>query len=78
MSKGLKLALASGVVALGLGSLAASAMPMNGLAPAVAARSDTAQNVENVRWYCGYYGCHWAPGYRHWWGYRPWRHRYYW
>jgi hypothetical protein len=64
------LILAAGI---GLAAPAASAMAMNGLAPAVATSEEMAQSVENVRWICGPYGgCRWVPGWRHW-GPRPWR-----
>jgi len=67
--------LAAGVGLAGLGLAApASAMPMNGLAPAIATSEEAAPSVENVRWICGPYGgCRWAPGYRYY-GWRPWRH----
>jgi len=67
----LKLGLAAGLTlsAAGLAASSASAMPMNGLDPAVATTSDLAQNhVEAVRWVCGPWGCHWRPNY---WGPRP-------
>ncbi|WP_156964553.1 hypothetical protein [Methylocapsa aurea] len=67
------LAAGIGLGGFGLAAPAASAMPMNGLAPAVAMSEDIAQSVENVRWICGPYGgCRWVPGWRYW-GPRPWR-----
>lgn len=67
------LAAGIGFGGLGLAAPSASAMPMNGLAPAVATAEDVATKVENVRWICGPYGgCRWVPGYRYYGG-RPWR-----
>jgi hypothetical protein len=60
----LKLAMAAGIGigAIGLAVHSASAMPMSGVGPAVATSPDTAKNAESVRWVCGPYRCHWAPG----------------
>jgi hypothetical protein len=88
MNIGLKLAVTFclGLAGLGLGTLSASALPMNGRVASTDA-ADTAAKVETVRWVCNYWGnCNWVPGRR--WGYgprpyygyyRPWRqhHRYY-
>jgi hypothetical protein len=74
MKASLKYALATGLTLTGIGFAAssASALPMSGLDPAVATSADVAQGVQDVRWVCGPWGCHWAPNY---WGYgwrRPW------
>ena len=56
-------ALAFGAVTLGaltLGAPAASAMPM-GFAPTV---QGMGAQIDNVRWVCGPYRCHWRPDYR--------------
>ena len=60
------LAAALGFGALTLGALtlsapAASAMPM-GFAPAVPGLLGA--QIDNVRWVCGPYRCHWRPDYR--------------
>jgi hypothetical protein len=79
MKTSLKLALATGLSIAGIGFAAssASALPMSGIDPAIATPSDVAQGVQDVRWVCGPWGCHWAPG----WGYyggwhRPWGYGY--
>jgi hypothetical protein len=72
-----KLVIAAGIGFCGLGSatLPASAMPQSGFDPALARAADRAQNLQNVRWMCGPYGCQWAPGWRrHGWR----RHHYGW
>jgi len=69
----LKFGLAAGLTfaAADLAASSASAMPMNGLDPAVATTSDLAlNNVETVRYVCGPWGCRWVPGYRYGYGYR--------
>jgi hypothetical protein len=74
----LKLILAVGIGFGGLGLAAASAMPVSDLDPAIATPSDTAKNVESVRWICGPYGgCRWVSGWRRYWGpgYGYWRPR---
>jgi hypothetical protein len=82
----LAVTLGLGLSGLCLGTLSASALPMNGRAALIGGASDTGGKVETVRWVCSYYGnCYWAPGRRaygywgggHWggghWGGR-WRH----
>lgn len=73
------LAAAIGMSALGLGGHAASALPMSGLAAALAEPAEAPKLTEEARWVCGPYGnCAFAPGYRRWgppryWGpARPW------
>jgi len=74
MNMGVKTALAAAAVLVtaGLGASTASAMPVAGLDTAVAASAGA--QVDNVRWVCGPFGCHWAPN-RYYWG--PRYHRYY-
>ncbi|WP_245257527.1 hypothetical protein [Methylocapsa acidiphila] len=71
---------------LGLGSFclgwtgalapSASAMPIAGLGSA--AQADAPAGVEKARWICGPYRCRWVPGWRRYWGPRPyWRRPYY-
>jgi hypothetical protein len=80
----LVLAAGIGLGGFGLAAPSASAMPMNGVAPAVATSADAALSVENVRWICGPYGnCRWAPGHRYYgwrpyYGHRGWDRRYGW
>jgi hypothetical protein len=68
----LTMAAGIGIGGIALAAQSASAMPMSGLDPAVPAPSDTAKNVESVRWVCGPYRCHpgwrrgWGPGYGYW------------
>ncbi len=71
--------------AMGLASLtladSASALPMSGLNPALVAADKTADGaVQDVRWVCRPWGCHWAPNF---WGprwgyYHPWHRHYGW
>lgn len=62
--KTLAAALVLGATALGLpaASGSAAAMPLGGLAPAVL-HSGSAPPVEQVRWVCNPWRCHWAPNY---------------
>ncbi len=92
INRNLLFAIGLGLAALGLGAAPALAMPMNGLAPALAAQGEAAPRVETARWICGPYGgCRWVRGWRTWgprpyWRpyygyYRPWwvwRRPYYW
>ncbi len=48
-----------GAAACGVGT--ASAMPLAGLDSAVATGSDLAPMVQDARWVCGPFRCHWAP-----------------
>jgi hypothetical protein len=84
MSK-VRIAMATAVVLLSAGMLSgsASAMPANGLAPAV---TPAAGSVEKVNWVCGPYRCWWAPG-PYWpgrpvgwrgWGWHGWGHWRHW
>lgn len=69
MNTKLKFVLA-GAVALGsLGAWAnsASAMP-KGLDPGVATAADLQHGVQDARWVCGPWGCHWAPYWGPYWG----------
>ncbi len=72
MKKGLALVLATGVGAgaLGIGCKSASAWSWSGLDPAIETPAGVATSVAQVRWVCGPYRCHWAPGWhrRYWWG----------
>jgi len=71
-----KMGLAAGLAlaAAGLTASSASAMPMNGLDPAVATTSDlAANNTESVAYVCGPWGCRWRPNY---WGPRPYGYGY--
>ncbi len=74
----IEMALVAGLALGGLGFAAAtaSAMPMRGLDAGVEHASDVQQRVQNVRYFCGYWRCHWVPG--PYWGYRPYWHRHYW
>ncbi|HEY1735312.1 MAG TPA: hypothetical protein VGG12_01570 [Methylovirgula sp.] len=84
MNRTLKLAFVAGLSFAGLGFAAetASAAPMAGLDNAVAHQSDVQAGVQDVRYFCGRWGCRWAPGpypyygygyYRPYWGWgRPW------
>ncbi len=79
----LKTALAATVLlGTGMAALPASALPMDAVAPVIATSRDLANNIQDVRWVCGPYRCHWAPNYDY--GYGPgprwggglgWRHR---
>jgi hypothetical protein len=57
----MKTGIAAAVVLLSTSMLSGSvsAMPANGLTPAV---TQAAGGVEKVRWVCGPYRCWWAPG----------------
>lgn len=85
MKISLKLLLSASIGFSGFGSVIplATAMPVSGLNPALAAAAESAKGVENIRWNCGPYGgCRraygwphygWGPGYaywgpRFWWG----------
>jgi hypothetical protein len=81
-----KLMIAAAALCGGLTVTAASAMPIATLP------SDTAANIEQVRWVCGPYGrCWWRPNYyyggyygyayyprHHYWRHRYWRRHHYW
>jgi hypothetical protein len=71
MNTKVKLALAASLMLGGAGLLAgpASAMPISGLNKAVTTSVDAQKGVEDVRWFCRPWGCHWAPGH----GYGGWR-----
>jgi hypothetical protein len=79
MKTSLKIALATGLTIAGLGFAAssASALPAGGLDPAIATSSDLAQGVQDVRWVCGYWGCHWRPNYYGFYGGYGWHRPYY-
>ncbi len=64
MNRTIKMALVAGLGLAGLGFAAetASAAPMTGLDNAVAHQSDLQKGVQNVRYFCGPWGCRWAPG----------------
>jgi len=67
-----------GFSGIGLAAQPASATPMSGLDPAIATSSNTAKNVESIRWVCGPWRCHKVPGWWHYgWGphYGYWRPR---
>jgi hypothetical protein len=78
----LKLIFVAAALCGGLTATAASAMP---IAPI---QTDTAAQVEQVRWVCGPYRCWWRPNYYGGYGaysyyprhryHRYWRHRHYW
>jgi hypothetical protein len=76
MKSSLRFALAGSVVLGGIGvaGTAVSAMPLQGLDPAIATPADQ-QAVQNVGWVCGpYHHCHWVrPYYRPWGYYGGWR-----
>jgi hypothetical protein len=63
-------------VALVLGAIApalpAAATPLGGLTPAIR-QAGSAPPIEQVRWVCNPWRCHWAPNYyqRPGWGYGP-------
>ena len=66
-------ALAFGALTLGalaLSAPAAVAMPM-GVAPAVPGMG---AQIDNVRWVCGPYRCHWRPNHRRYLRHHGWRH----
>jgi hypothetical protein len=65
--KTLAAALVLGATALALpaASTSAAAMPLGGLQPAILQAGQTPQ-IDQVRWVCGPWRCHWAPNY-----YRP-------
>jgi hypothetical protein len=69
MNTKVKLALAASLVlgSAGLFVGSASALPMSGIDKSLAT-TDVQQKVEDVRWICGPWGCHWAPG-AYWGGY---------
>ncbi len=83
MNTKVKLALAASLMLGCAGLLAgsASAMPISGLNKAVTA-SANAQKVDDVRWVCRPWGCHWFPGYGYGygggWGYHHWHHWHHW
>lgn len=85
MNRKMKMVLVAGVALAGLGfaAEAASAMPMRGLDAGVAQVSDVQQGVQDVRYICGHWRCHWVPG-PYWHGpywHRPhwhWRHWHHW
>ncbi len=82
MKTSLKLALTTGLTIAGLGFAvsSASALPAGGLDPAIATSNDLAQGIQDIRWVCGPWRCHWAPNYYYgggygWhrrWGYGGW------
>jgi hypothetical protein len=83
MNTKVKLALAASLMLGGAGLLAgsASAMPISGLNKAVTISADAQKSVEDVRWFCRPWGCHWVPGpyYGGWgwhrgWGWHHWHH----
>jgi hypothetical protein len=67
-------ALVLGATALALpgASTSAAAMPLGGLQPAIL-RDGQAPQIDQVRWVCGPWRCHWAPNYYRpmGWGYGP-------
>jgi hypothetical protein len=67
MTNGLKTALLAGLTAVSLGMAgAASAMPGQGVQPAIATSHDVAVKAENVRLICPpYRPCYWVPGWRY-------------
>jgi len=80
MNGPIKLALVAGLALGGLGfaTASASAMPAQGLDKAVAHSADLQSGVQNVRYVCGYWGCHWVPGYYGWHRWHRWHHWHHW
>ncbi|MGP0059479.1 MAG: hypothetical protein ACLPID_09365 [Beijerinckiaceae bacterium] len=89
MNTKVKLALAASLALASTGLLigSASAAPMSGIGKALVTTSEVQKGVEDVRWFCRPWGCHWVPGpywggpywgggwYRGWghgWGHRHW------
>ncbi len=68
VKKALSVALVVGAAGLSLpaASTAAAAMPLAGIDPAVVRDGQAGAQIEQARWVCGPYRCHWAP-----WGYGP-------
>jgi hypothetical protein len=84
LRKALGVALVLGATALALpaSTTSTAAMPLAGLDDGVVRDGQTA-GIDQVRWVCGPYRCHWAPNYyygwrRPYWGPRPyWGYRHY-
>ena len=63
---GVALVLGATGLALPAVSTSAAAMPFSGLDPAVVRDGQAGAQIEQARWVCGPFRCHWAPNY---WGY---------
>lgn len=87
MNTKVKLALAASLAMASTSLLvgSASAAPMSGIDRSLVTTSDVQKGVEEVRWFCRPWGCHWAPGpywggyYGGWgwhrgWGWHHWHH----
>jgi hypothetical protein len=65
---GAALVLGATGLALPASTASAAALPLAGLDAGVVGDGETAQ-IDQVRWVCGPYRCHWAPNYYY--GYGP-------
>lgn len=65
MNGKIKMALVAGLAlgTLGLAAQSASALPLQRINGAVVHTS----GLQQVRYVCGYWGCHWRPGYAYGW-----------
>lgn len=78
MNGKIKMALVAGLALGGLGFAAQSASAAPVLDRAVAHAGDLQHGVQNVRYVCGYWGCHWRPGYGYGYGWHRWHYWHRW